>query len=145
VTEPPTDAAGFIVFNKNVIEEFRANAGKVGGAVAGADVLLLTTTGRRSGQPRVSPLAYFTVDGSMIVVGSYGGADVDPAWVHNLWADPHAHIEVGTSGYDVIARELPRAERDVAFTQVVAASPQFGGYQAKTGRVIPLFELRRNS
>jgi deazaflavin-dependent oxidoreductase (nitroreductase family) len=130
-------------FNTVITDEFRANAGKVGGPFAGRDLLLLTTTGAKSGQLRLSPLAYFTIDGRMLIVGSYAGAPNDPAWVHNLRADPHAHIEVGTDAYDVTVRELPQAERDEIFPKVVAVSPGFGEYQAKTARVIPLFELTR--
>lgn len=130
-------------FNKNLIEEFRSNGGKVGGQFAGADLLLLTTTGAKSGQPRIAPLAYFTIDGTMIIIGSKAGADTNPDWVHNLRANPRARIEVGTDAYDVTSRELPRDERDALFDKVVAAAPGFGEYQAKTSRIIPLFELAR--
>jgi deazaflavin-dependent oxidoreductase (nitroreductase family) len=128
-------------FNANIVEEFRANDGKVGGPFEGTTLLLLTTTGAKSGRPRLNPLAYLRVDGKMLIIGSYRGADVDPAWVHNLRANPRAHIEVGTDAYDVVARELPREERDDAWEKIVAASPGFGEYQANTHRVIPLFEL----
>jgi len=130
-------------FNKKLVEEFRANGGKVGGQFAGADLLLLTTTGAKSGQPRLAPLAYFTIDDKMIIIGSKAGADTNPDWVHNLRANPSAHIEVGTDAYDVTSRELPRDERDALFDKVVAAAPGFGEYQAKTSRIIPLFELTR--
>jgi deazaflavin-dependent oxidoreductase (nitroreductase family) len=130
-------------FNKNLIEEFRANGGKVGGQFAGADLLLLTTTGAKSGQPRLAPLAYLTIDGKVIVIGSKAGADTNPDWVHNLRANPRAHIEIGAEAYDVNSRELPREERDALFDKVVAAAPAFGEYQAKTTRIIPLFELTR--
>jgi len=130
-------------FNAKVVDEFRANGGKVGGPFEGADLLLLTTTGAKSGQSRISPLAYQRVDGKMLIVGSYRGADVHPAWVHNLRVNPHAHIEVGTDAYDVVARQLPREERDAAWEKIVAAAPGFGDYQANTSRVIPLFELTR--
>lgn len=129
--------------NKNVIEEFRANGGRAGGPLAGVDLLLLTTTGAKSGRRRLTPLAYFTVDGKMIIIGSKAGADTNPDWVHNLRANPQAHIEVGTDAYDVASRELPRAERDELFDKVVAAVPVFGEYQSKTSRIIPLFELTR--
>lgn len=129
--------------NKSIVEEFRANGGKVGGQFEGADLLLLTTTGAKSGQPRLAPLAYLTIDGKLIIIGSKAGADTNPDWVHNLRANPEAHIEVGTDSYDVIARELPRDERDALFAKVVAAAPGFGEYQSKTSRIIPLFELTR--
>ena len=73
-------------FNSGIVEEFRANAGKVGGPFANADLLLLHTTGAKSGQPRVSPLAYFRIGGKLIIVGSFAGAPISPAWVHNLRA-----------------------------------------------------------
>ncbi len=97
----------------------------------GAYILLLHTTGAKSGQPRLSPLAYFPMDDKMFVVGSFAGADKDPAWVHNLRADPRAHIEVGTTEYDVTARELPRDERDALYPKLVEAAPVFGDYQPR--------------
>ena len=130
-------------FNTAIADEFRANAGKVGGQFEGADLFLLTTTGAKSGQQRVSPLAYFNIDGKLIIIGSYAGAPKDPAWVHNLRANPQAHIEVGTDAFDVTAHELPLAERDQLFDKVSAAAPGFAEYQSKTSRVIPLFELQR--
>jgi deazaflavin-dependent oxidoreductase (nitroreductase family) len=130
-------------FNKSIVDEFRANDGKVGGQFAGANLLLLTTTGAKSGQPRLAPLAYFTIDGKLIIIGSKAGADTNPDWVHNLRANPAAHIEVGSDAYDVTGRELSKAERDGLFDKIVAAAPGFGEYQSKTSRVIPLFELQR--
>ncbi|HET7666026.1 MAG TPA: nitroreductase family deazaflavin-dependent oxidoreductase [Mycobacterium sp.] len=142
MTEIP-DAETMKAFNKSIIDEFRTNGGKVGGPFEGATLLLLTSTGAKSGQPRLTPLAYLTVDGKMIIIGSKAGADTNPDWVHNLRANPRAHIEVGTDAYDVTARELPAEERDAVFPKVVAAAPGFGDYQTKTSRVIPLFELQR--
>jgi deazaflavin-dependent oxidoreductase (nitroreductase family) len=99
--------------------------------------------GAKSGARRLSPLAYLDVDGQLLIVGSYAGAPKDPAWVHNLRANPRAHIEIGTDAYDVTARELPRDERDEVFRKVTAVAPFFAEYQSKTSRVIPLFELTR--
>ena len=107
-------------------------------------LLLLTSTGAKSGQPRLAPLAYLTIDGKMIIIGSKAGADTNPDWVHNLRANPRAHIEVGTDAYDVTARELPPEERDETYLErssplarvSVTTSP-------KTSRVIPLFELQK--
>jgi deazaflavin-dependent oxidoreductase (nitroreductase family) len=138
-----TEISDFKAFNTNVIDEFRTNAGKVGGPFEGMTLLLLTTTGAKSGQPRLSPLAYLTIDGKIIIIGSKGGADTHPDWVHNLRANPRAHIDLGAADYDVIARELLSSERDEVFAKVVAVAPGFGEYQAKTSRVIPLFELNR--
>jgi deazaflavin-dependent oxidoreductase (nitroreductase family) len=142
MTEQFPDAETVNAFNKSIIDEFRANDGKVSGQFSGADLLLLTTTGAKSGQPRVSPLAYFRIDGKLIIIGSFAGAPVNPAWVHNLRANPGAHVEVGTDSFDVTARELPAAERDELFDKVAAAAPGFAEYQSKTSRVIPLFELQ---
>jgi deazaflavin-dependent oxidoreductase (nitroreductase family) len=142
MTEVP-DAETMKAFNKNIVDEFRANNGKVGGPFEGATLLLLNTTGAKSGQPRLAPLAYLTVDGKTIIIGSKAGADTNPDWVHNLRANPQAHIEVGADAYDVTARELPPAERAEMYPKVVAAAPGFGQYQDKTSRVIPLFELQR--
>jgi deazaflavin-dependent oxidoreductase (nitroreductase family) len=138
---PDTEALN--AFNKTIVEEFRSNGGVVGGPFEGATLLLLTTTGAKSGQPRLAPLAYLTIDGKMIIVGSKAGADTNPDWVHNLRANPRAHVEVGTEAYDVIARELPTDERDETYPKVVALAPGFGDYQSKTSRIIPLFELQR--
>ncbi|MDO3639106.1 nitroreductase family deazaflavin-dependent oxidoreductase [Mycolicibacterium arseniciresistens] len=137
------DTAALDDFNKAIVEEFRANGGKVGGPFEGGTLLLLHTTGAKSGKPRLSPLAYLTVDGRMLIVGSYAGAPKDPAWVHNLRAHPRAHIEVGTEAYDVDVRELPADERDARYPKIVELAPVFADYQAKTDRAIPLFELTR--
>ena len=121
MTEVP-DAATINAFNTSIIDEFRANGGKVAGQFEGANLLLLTTTGAKSGQTRVSPLAYFRVDGKLIIIGSFAGAPFNPAWVHNLRAHPSAHVEVGSQSgidsFDVTARELPTAERDELFEKV---------------------------
>ena len=138
-----TDKASLDAFNNAIIEEFRANDGVVGGPFEGATLLLLTTTGAKSGEPRLSPLAYLTIDGKVIIVGSKAGADTNPHWVHNLRANPRAHVEIGTDAYDVLARELLEDERDATYPKVVAVAPGFGDYQSKTDRVIPLFELQR--
>ncbi|OMC48069.1 deazaflavin-dependent nitroreductase [Mycobacterium sp. IS-2888] len=137
---PDTDTIN--AFNNGIVDEFRANGGKVGGQFAGANLLLLTTTGAKSGKKRTSPLAYFRIDGKLIIIGSFAGAPVSPAWVHNLRANPAAHVEIGTDTFDVTARELPTAERDELFEKVAAAAPGFAEYQSKTTRVIPLFELQ---
>ena len=137
------DAAEWHAFNSAIAEEFRADAGRVGGDFEGADLLLLTTTGARTGRPRLAPLACLMIEGKMIIVGSLGGAPRSPDWVHNLRANPHARVEVGTTSFDVVARELPPAEHRETYPKVVAVHPVFDEYQAKTSRRIPLFELQR--
>jgi deazaflavin-dependent oxidoreductase (nitroreductase family) len=143
VPAQPRTAADFRAINPAVIDQFRAAAGKVGGPLSGRDLLLLTTTGAKSGQPRLSPLAYFVIDDKMLIVGSFAGSDVDPGWVHNLRANPQARVEVGPESYDVTVRESPRPERDAAYPRIVEIEEGFGVYEARTKRVITLFELRR--
>ena len=142
MTQGTPDAETIKSFNKTIADEFRANDGKVGGQFKGADLLLLTTTGDKSGERRISPLAYFRIDGKLLIIGSFAGADINPAWVHNLRANPSAQVEIGNDASDVTARELPSAERDELFGKITAAAPGFADYQAKTSRVIPVFELQ---
>jgi deazaflavin-dependent oxidoreductase (nitroreductase family) len=130
-------------FNPDVIAEFRANGGKVGGPWQNSTLLLLHTTGAKSGAPRVNPVGYFDIDGKVIIVGSYGGADIHPAWVHNLRAHPRTRIEIGPETIDVEARELPSDEREAAWARIAAIAPPFARYQTQTNRTIPLFELKR--
>lgn len=137
------DTAALDDFNRAIVEEFRANGGTVGGPFEGATLLLLHSTGAKSGKTRMSPLAYLMIDGKMIIVGSYAGAPRNPAWVHNVRAHPKAFIEIGTDAYDVDVRELPDTERDAMYPKLVEMAPAFGDYQAKTTRVIPLFEVTR--
>ncbi|MGV0804248.1 nitroreductase family deazaflavin-dependent oxidoreductase [Mycolicibacterium setense] len=137
------DAETIRAFNKSVIDEFRANDGKVGGPFEGADLILLTTTGAKTGLPRTVVLTPVRIDGRLLIVGSLAGAEIDPAWVHNLRAQPRARVEAGADSYDVDAHELPPAERDATFPAVAAMEPTYAEYQAKTTRAIPLFELKR--
>ncbi|HEY9305551.1 MAG TPA: nitroreductase family deazaflavin-dependent oxidoreductase [Mycobacterium sp.] len=129
--------------NGNITDEFRANAGKVGGRFEGHELLLLTTTGAKSGEPRVAPLVVFRIDGRLLIVAGYGGADVNPAWVHNLRANPRAHVEIATSSFDVVAHELDPSERESVIPKINATVPSFAyaSYQSKTSRTIPIFEL----
>ena len=129
-------------FNQRNIDEFRANGGKVGGQFEGFPLLLLTSTGARSGQQRINPVAYFDIDGKIYVVGSSAGRDRDPAWCFNLRARPAVTIEIGSDApRAVIARELPPVERDRVYRAVVERAPGFGEYERRTERVIPIFEL----
>jgi len=139
MTQPP-DIETTKAFNAKIADEFRANDGKVG-AFEGNELLLLTTTGAKSGEPRLSPLSCKRIDGKLVVVAGYGGADVNPAWVHNLRANPRAHVELGGESFDVIAHELTGAEREAIVPKLTAIAPQFADFQAKVSRVIPIFEL----
>jgi deazaflavin-dependent oxidoreductase (nitroreductase family) len=142
MTQPPPDTEAMKAFNAKVAEEFRANNGKVGGAFEGNELLLLTTIGAKSGQPRLSPLSCKRIDGKLLIIAGYGGADINPSWVYNLRADPSAHVELAGESFDVEARELPPAERDDIIPKLTAAVSAFAEYQAKTSRVIPIFELQ---
>ena len=130
-------------FNKNITAEFRANAGIVGGPFEGNELLLLTATGAKSGEPRVAPLSCRRIDGRLLIIAGYGGADVNPAWVHNLRANPRAHVEIGTDSFDVVAYELDPGEREAIIPKVIETASAFAEYQANTKRLIPIFELRR--
>ncbi|WP_458316469.1 nitroreductase family deazaflavin-dependent oxidoreductase [Mycolicibacterium brisbanense] len=131
-------------FNERNIEEFRANGGKVGGQFEGFPLLLLTSTGAKSGEQRVNPVAYFDIDGAIYIVGSSAGRDRDPAWAFNIRANPDATVEIGADApAAVTARELPREERDRIYQIVTQRAPGFADYEARTDRVIPVFELVR--
>jgi deazaflavin-dependent oxidoreductase (nitroreductase family) len=142
MTESP-DVAGMKAFNENIVEQFRTNGGKVGEPFEGADMILLTTKGAKTGTPRLVPLVYLPIDGRVLIVGSFGGAPVDPQWVRNIRGDSSVHVEVGTESYDAVARELPGDERAGLWDKVVAVVSGFGDYQANTDRVIPLFDVTR--
>ncbi|MFI7537435.1 nitroreductase/quinone reductase family protein [Streptosporangium sp. NPDC049376] len=130
-------------FNKQVIDEFRANNGQVGGYFEGARLLLLTTVGARSGRPHTNPLGYLPDGGDrMLVIASAGGSPKHPAWYHNLKANPRATVETGVFDFDVVAEVLEGEERDAAFARAVEGDPGWAEYQAKTTRVIPVVALR---
>jgi deazaflavin-dependent oxidoreductase (nitroreductase family) len=131
-------------FNENVIEEFRANEGRVGGMFEGMPMILIHHIGAKSGVERVAPLAHFPEDDDhTVIVASKGGTPTHPAWFHNLKANPKIEVEVGTERYTVVAEELSRAERDEFWKRVVAERPGFADYERKTDRVIPLVRLTR--
>lgn len=137
--------AAFNDFNKNIMAEFHENGGKVGGRFEGADVLILTTTGRKSGQTRWNPLVY-TKDGDCyIIVASKGGAPTSPDWYHNLVANGSAVIEVGADVIPVQATMATGAERDRLYAQHAARMPQFDQYAKNTTREIPVVVLTRRS
>jgi deazaflavin-dependent oxidoreductase (nitroreductase family) len=136
------DIEAMTAFNAKIADEFRANNGKVGGAFDGNELLLLTTIGAKSGQPRLSPLSCKRIDGKLLIIAGYGGADTNPSWVYNLRANPRAHVELAGESFDVTAREVPPAERDDIIPKLTAAVSAFAEYQAKTSRVIPIFELQ---
>ena len=141
MTQQPPDVEATKAFNAKVTEEFRSNDGKVG-AFEGNELLLLTTTGAKSGQPRLSPLSCRRIDGKLLVIAGYGGADVNPAWVYNLRANPRAHVELANESFDVDARELVGSDREDIVPKLIAIAPHFADFQANVSRVIPIFELQ---
>jgi deazaflavin-dependent oxidoreductase (nitroreductase family) len=140
-----TAAPTFNDFNTKIIEEFRANDGVVGGPFEGATLVLLTTTGARSGQPRVAPLASFEDGDRLFVIASKGGAPTHPDWFHNIKASAAVTVERGTETFRAEAVEVSQPERDQLYAKAVAVMPGFGEYQEKTDRIIPVVELRRSA
>jgi deazaflavin-dependent oxidoreductase (nitroreductase family) len=130
-------------WNDKVIEEFRANGGKVGGNFEGAPLLLLHSTGARSGQERVHPMMYQAVGDGFAVFASKAGADTNPDWYHNLRAHPQAWVEVGTDTVEVTARVLDAEEREPVWQEQKARYPGFADYETRTERVIPVVLLDR--
>src|SRR5258708_51624 len=124
-------------WNKQVIDEFRANAGKVGGMFAGSPVLLLTTTGAKSGRPFTTPVMYLPDGERLVIFASKGGAPTNPDWYHNLVAHPRVTLEVGADKYEAEAEVTKGQERDELYARQAKLYPQFGEYAAKTNRTIP--------
>ena len=138
----PDPRAAFAAMTKTLITDFRANGGHVtGGPFAGRPVLLLTTTGAKSGQSRLAPLVYSRDGDGYVIVASKGGAPTHPAWYHNLLAHPLVTVEVGSETVTARARVTEGAERDRLFAERAAASPNFAEYQRLTARVIPVVVL----
>jgi deazaflavin-dependent oxidoreductase (nitroreductase family) len=132
-------------WNQGIIDEFRATGGKVGGQFAGAPLLLLTSTGAKSGKLRTNPVMYLADGDRLIVFASKGGAPTNPDWYHNLVANPTATVEVGPDRYDVKATVLTGAERDRLYARQAERYPGFADYQAKTTRTIPVVALERSA
>lgn len=127
--------------NAPIIEEFRANGGRVGGMFEGTTLLLLHHTGVRSGREHVSPLAYLRDGERYVIFASKAGAPTNPAWYHNVKAHPEVRIEVGTDTLDATASEATGAERDRLFAAQAERAPQFAEYQRRTERTIPVIVL----
>ena len=132
-------------WNKAIIEEFRANKGKVGGHFADADLLLLHTSGAKSGLDRVNPLRYFIDGDRYVVIASKGGADTDPDWYRNLLAHPEVSVEAGTDQFSAIAAVPSEPERTKLYEKMESLSSAFTEYKHKTSRVIPVITLTRKS
>jgi deazaflavin-dependent oxidoreductase (nitroreductase family) len=132
-------------WNAQIIAEFRATGGKVGGQFDGAPLLLLTTTGGKSGLARTSPVMYLPDGDRLVVFASKAGAPTNPDWYHNLVANPSATVEVGTESFDVDAHITTGAERDELYARQATLYPGFAEYEAKTDRVIPVVALTRKA
>ena len=130
-------------FNRQIIEEFRANRGVVGGPFEGASMLLLTTTGAKSGKARVSPMVYRVEGERLFVFASKAGAPTNPDWYRNLLADPNVTVEVGAERFAAHATPVEGAERDRIYAAQAERYPAFTEYQEKTDRVIPVVALER--
>ncbi len=131
-------------WNAGIIDEFRANEGRVGGMFEGAPLLLLHHVGARTGTERVSPLMYQAVNGSFAIFASKAGADTNPDWFYNLMANPETKIEVGVDAQAVLARLAEGDEHDRIWEQQKQAWPQFAEYERETSRdVIPVVVLER--
>ncbi|MGZ4152829.1 MAG: nitroreductase family deazaflavin-dependent oxidoreductase [Actinomycetota bacterium] len=132
-------------WNRAIIDEFRANGGKVGGRFENQPLLLLTHTGAKTGQKRTNPLAYLLDGDRYVIFGSKAGAPTNPDWYHNLVANPAASIEVGAETFDVEAEVAGSEERDRLWKELVRRRPGFGEYESKTSRTIPAIILRRKA
>jgi deazaflavin-dependent oxidoreductase (nitroreductase family) len=129
--------------DRQIIEEFRAHAGKVGGLSEGATLLLLTTTGAKSGKRRTLPVGYMPDGDRLIIFATHGGLPTNPNWFYNLVAHPEATVEVGTETFDVTAKVVTGEERDQLYARQVQRAPVFAEYEASTTRQIPAIALYR--
>jgi len=130
-------------WNQQIIAEFRANEGRVGGPFEGAPMVLESHTGARSGTVRTTPLMYLPDGEDIVIFASKAGAPDNPDWFHNLVANPEATAEVGSDTLQVRARVAEGPERDDLWTRQKAAYPQFQGYEDATDRIIPVVVLER--
>jgi deazaflavin-dependent oxidoreductase (nitroreductase family) len=138
-----TETKGPGSWNARIIDEFRSNAGRVGGYFEGAPMILVHHVGARTGTERVSPLVYLPDGEDMVVAATKGGAPTHPDWYHNLKAHPRVTAEVGTETFRVEAVEVTGSERDSLWHRLVQQRPGFAAYETKTSRVFPMFRLTR--
>jgi deazaflavin-dependent oxidoreductase (nitroreductase family) len=131
-------------WNQQIIDEFRANEGRVGGLFEGRPMIIIHHIGAKSGIERETPLVHFPEDDDhTVIVASNGGAATNPAWFHNVKANPTVEVEVGADKYEMVAEEITGDERDELWKRVVSEMPQFADYQRNTDRTIPLVRLTR--
>jgi deazaflavin-dependent oxidoreductase (nitroreductase family) len=132
-------------FNRQIVDEFRANGGRVGGQFEGRTLLLLHTTGARTGKPRVNPLAYRHDGDHLVVFASKAGAPTNPDWYHNLLANPKVTVEVGTELYQAVARIAIGEERERLWADQKRDVAAFADYESRTDRPIPVIVLERRT
>jgi deazaflavin-dependent oxidoreductase (nitroreductase family) len=130
-------------WNKQIIEEFRANDGKVGGRFANTTLLLLHTTGAKSGKERVNPVVTFEDDDRLVIVASKGGAPSNPGWYYNILANPVVGVEYGTEEFQARASVTEEPERSALYARMEDELESFKEYEKKAGRVIPVLTLSR--
>jgi len=127
--------------NKKIIDEFRANDGKVGGRFEGRTLLLLHTKGAKSGRERINPVAYVRDGDRFVIIASKGGAPTNPSWYYNILANPQVTVEVGTETFPAQATVAEEPERTRLYNKMVEVMPGFDDYRRKTTRVIPVIVL----
>jgi len=130
-------------WNKKVIEEFRANEGKVGGMFADMNLLLLHNSGAKSGLPRINPVVYLADGDRYVVIASKAGAPTNPDWYYNIVANPEVSVEVGSEQFEVVATVADEPERSQLYEKMATLYPGFAEYAQKTTRIIPVFTLTR--
>jgi deazaflavin-dependent oxidoreductase (nitroreductase family) len=121
---------------------YRLTSGAIGGKMSGLKVLLLTTTGRKTGQRRTTPLGYFEQEGNFIIIASNGGADTNPAWFHNLKSDPQVAIQIGDKQMAAQAEQAVPEKRKQLWAELVKIAPAYEQYTQRTKREIPMIILR---
>jgi deazaflavin-dependent oxidoreductase (nitroreductase family) len=132
-------------WNKKIIEEFRANEGKVGGIFENTTLLLLHTTGAKSGKPRLNPVACMVDNGRYVIIASKAGAPTNPDWYYNLVANPEVTVEIGTEKFKALAKVTEEPERTDLYGKMASMYPGFEEYPKNTTRVIPVITLSQLS
>lgn len=133
----------FSGWNRQIIEEFRTHGGKVGGSFEGVTLLLLTTTGAKSGKKRINPLTYLRDGERLFIFAAYGGSPTNPDWYHNLVTHPQVTVEIGTEQFEATAVPIEGEERDQIYARETQVHPGAAAYEKKTTRKIPVVELVR--
>lgn len=139
--EGPGDAAHTKAFNSEMVEAMRVGRGRADGELGGLQLLILISTGRKSGLPRENPVSYFMFEGRAFMLASMGGADINPQWFHNVAANPNVEIEWFGERFAAQAIPLEGGERDRVFAEICRQAPIFSEYQSRTERALPVVEV----